>query len=57
MSALTDDRLQLRRHRSATPEEITARRRKAAALLGHSLPVTDEEKRRYREAGKLPPTA
>ena len=57
MSALTNDHLQLRRHRAATPEEITARRRKAAVLLGRSLPVTDEEKRRYREVGKPPPTA
>lgn len=52
---MTEDRL--RRHRAVTPEQITARRRKAEALLGRSLPVTDEEKRRYREAGKQPPSA
>jgi hypothetical protein len=57
MSALTKDRLQLRRHRAATPEEITARRRRAEALLHRPLPVTGEEKRRYQEAGKQPPSS
>lgn len=56
MSALTGDHMQVRRHRAATPEEITARRHRSEAALGRALPVTDEEKRRYREAGKQPPT-
>lgn len=56
MTALTNDRLSVRRIRAANAETITSRRRAVEARLGVTIPVSGEEIRRYAAEGKAAPT-
>lgn len=56
MTALTNDKLSVRRVRAVNAETITARRHAAQARLGVTIPVSQEEIRRYAAEGKAAPT-
>lgn len=55
MSALEDDRLDLRRV-ELPPEEITRARREAERITGHKFPPGPGEFAAYEKAGLEPPT-
>jgi len=54
VSALTQDRLQLKRVKK-TPRQMTLARRKTEQLLGRKIPVPAAERKAYIDAGQKPP--